>query len=277
MANCKKDLENLDNQNLDLENLEVENSKVENLKAEKLDIEQNKVEKFEHNPEMYVRTEMLVGADNMAKIKAAKVCVCGLGGVGSAVVEALVRAGVGSLRLVDFDTISASNLNRQLHTTLANIGEPKAAALAARIALINPACEVEVVFEKITAENVAEILSGVDYLVDAIDDVPAKIALIKMAKEQNLPLVVSLGTGNKIYPEMLEISDIAKTEVCPLARKIRYELKRLRITKVPVVYSKEIPNRVDTTSNTPASISFVPPVAGMILAGKVVRDICGIG
>lgn len=268
MANCKN--------NLDVFDLDLENPKVANLEVQNLEVENLENSKFEHNPEMYQRTEMLIGADNMAKIKAAKVCVCGLGGVGSAVVEALVRAGVGSLRLVDFDTISASNLNRQLHTTLANIGESKAAALAARIATINPACHVEVVFEKITAENVAEILDGVDYLVDAIDDVPAKIALIKTAKEQNLPLVVSLGTGNKIHPEMLEISDIAKTEVCPLARKIRYELKRLRITKVAVVYSKEIPNRVDTTTNTPASISFVPPVAGMILAGKVVRDICGI-
>ena len=227
--------------------------------------------------EFYLRTAMLLGEEKLARLLAAEVAVCGLGGVGSAAAEALARAGVGSLRLVDFDTIAGSNLNRQLHTTLDNIGEVKAAAMAERIAAINPRCRVEVCAERITAENAAELLADVDYIVDAIDDVPAKIALAVFARRQDVPLVMSMGTGNKLHPEQLELADISKTEVCPLARKLRRELKKYGITKgVPVVYTREQPQRADDSVNTPASISFVPPVAGMILAGKVVRDLAGI-
>lgn len=227
--------------------------------------------------EFYRRTAMLLGEERLARLLAARVAVCGVGGVGAAAAEALARAGVGSLRLIDFDTIAESNLNRQLHTTRDNVGEVKAAAMAARIAAINPHCSLEVVAEKITADNVARLLAEVDYIVDAVDDVPAKIALAVFARGQGVPLVMSMGTGNKLHPEQLELADISKTEVCPLARKLRRELKKYGITKgLPVVYTREQPRREDESCNTPASISFVPPVAGMILAGKVARDLAGI-
>ena len=229
------------------------------------------------NDEFYQRTAMLLGEEKLAVLLNAKVAVCGVGGVGAAATEALARSGVGSLRLIDFDTISKSNLNRQLHTNLQNVGMVKADAMRQRILTINPHCLVEVVPQLITAENTAEILSGVDYIVDAIDDVPAKIAVAVFAKENGIPLVVSMGTGNKVHPEKLELADISQTEVCPLARKLRRELKKRGISKgLPVVYTKEQPQRADNTCNTPASIAFVPPVAGMILAGKVVRDLTGI-
>lgn len=227
--------------------------------------------------EFYRRTAMLLGEDKLAQLLAARVAVCGVGGVGAAAAEALARAGVGSLRLIDFDTIARSNLNRQLHTTLENVGEVKAAAMSERIVSINPHCRVTVVADKITADNVSQLLSDVDYIVDAIDDVPAKISLTVFARRQGIPLVMSMGTGNKLYPEQLELADISQTEVCPLARKLRRELKKQGITNgLPVVYTREQPKRADESCNTPASISFVPPAAGMILAGKVVRDLAGI-
>ncbi|MGI5824254.1 MAG: tRNA threonylcarbamoyladenosine dehydratase [Bacillota bacterium] len=227
--------------------------------------------------EFYQRTAMLLGEENLLRLTAARVCVCGVGGVGSAAAEALARSGVGFLRLVDFDTVSRSNLNRQLHTNLSNIGAVKAVALKERLTGINPYCDLEIAAERITAENTAALLDGMDYIVDAVDDVPAKIAIAVFARDRQIPLVVSMGTGNKIHPELLELADISKTEVCPLARKLRRELKKQGIVKgLPVVYSKEQPRRADETCNMPASIAFVPPVAGMILAGKVVRDLTGI-
>ncbi len=240
--------------------------------------------------EFYQRTELLLGAAAIEALKAAKVAVCGIGGVGAAATEALARAGVGALRLIDFDEISPSNLNRQLHTTRQNIGQVKAAAMADRIATINPDCQVEVQAEKITAQTVAGLLDGVDYIIDAIDDVPGKLALIQYAREKQIPIVVSLGTGNKLYPEHLELADISQTQVCPLARKLRRELKKLGIVKgLTVVYSKEqpiVPNvahkeaivgeREVYQKVVPGSVSFVPPVAGMILAGRVVRALAGV-
>lgn len=252
----------------------------ENSREKKLyNIEENRSEHLAQirGDEFYQRTAMLLGEDKLARLLAARVAVCGVGGVGAAAAEALARAGVGRLRLIDFDTIAKSNLNRQLHTTRENVGEVKAAAMAERITAINPHCRVEVLPEKITAGNVAQLLADVDYIVDAIDDVPAKIALAVFAREQGVPLVMSMGTGNKLHPEQLELADISKTEVCPLARKLRRELKKYGITKgLPVVYTREQPIRADESCNTPASISFVPPVAGMILAGKVIRDLAGI-
>ena len=227
--------------------------------------------------EFYQRTAMLIGEEKLAKLISSTVVVCGIGGVGAAATEALARSGVGNLRLVDFDTIAKSNLNRQLHTTLKNVGEVKAKAMADRINSINPDCKVEVIAEKITTENIGEILKGTDYIIDAIDDVPAKIGIAVFARKNSIPMVMSMGTGNKVHPEMLELADISQTEVCPLARKIRRELKKYGISKnLPVVYTKEQPQRADTTVNTPASIAFVPPVAGMILAGKAVRDLTGL-
>lgn len=225
----------------------------------------------------YQRTVALLGEEALSKLLRARVAVCGLGGVGAACAEALARSGVGALRLIDYDIISRSNLNRQLHTTLRTIGEGKAAALRERIMGICPYCQVEAQAEKVTEMNVAELLTDVDYLVDAVDDIPAKIAIACFAREQKIPLVSSMGTGNKLHPECLELADISQTEVCPLARKLRRELRRLGITKgISVVYSKESPKKTGTFDGPPASIAFVPPVAGMILAGKVVRDLCGV-
>ena len=227
--------------------------------------------------EFYQRTAMLMGEEKLTHLIKSRVAVCGVGGVGAAATEALVRSGIGSLRLIDFDRIAKSNLNRQLHTTMDSVGMVKAEAMKNRILAINPQCQVDVRAEKISAENVAELLTDVDYIVDAIDDVPAKIEIAVFAKEHNIPLIVSMGTGNKVHPEMLELSDISKTEVCPLARKLRRELKKRGIAKgLPVVYTKEQPQKADKESNTPASIAFVPPVAGMIMAGKVVRDLAGL-
>lgn len=234
------------------------------------------VEKIETD-DFYSRTKMLLGSEKLLKLINAKVAICGLGGVGSAAAEALARGGIGFLRLIDFDKIAKSNLNRQLHTTLDNIGCLKAEALQNRLESINENCSFDVVNQKITADNLDSLLSGVDYIVDAIDDVPAKIALAVWAKTKGIPIVSAMGTGNKIHPELLEIADISKTQVCPLARKMRRELKKHGIEKgLWVVYSQEIPQRAENETNTPASISFVPPAAGMILAGKVIRDLAGV-
>lgn len=234
------------------------------------------LEKIETD-DFYSRTKMLLGSEKLLKLINAKVAVCGLGGVGSAAAEALARGGIGFLRLIDFDKIAKSNLNRQLHTTLDNIGCLKAEALQKRLESINENCSFDVVNQKITADNLDSLLSGVDYIVDAIDDVPAKIALAVWSKTKGIPIVSAMGTGNKIHPELLEIADISKTQVCPLARKMRRELKKHGIEKgLWVVYSQEIPQRAENETNTPASISFVPPAAGMILAGKVIRDLAGL-
>ena len=225
----------------------------------------------------YARTKMLIGENSLRKLLAARVVVCGLGGVGSAAAEALARAGVGNLRLIDFDSIDPSNLNRQLHTNRDNIGQPKALALKARLQNINAYCELETGQAKLTAENMSELIGKPDYVLDAIDDAPAKIALALYCHQQNIPLVMSMGTGNKLHPELFELADISKTSVCPLAKKIRVSLKKQGIEQgITVVYSKESPTRADTSCNTPASISFVPPVAGMILAGQVIRDLAGL-
>lgn len=225
----------------------------------------------------YQRTVALLGEEALLRLLHAKVAVCGLGGVGAACAEALARSGVGALRLIDYDIISRSNLNRQLHTTLQTVGESKAAVLRERIFTICPHCQVEARTEKVTEASVADLLADVDYLVDAVDDIPAKIAIACFARKQEIPLVSSMGTGNKLHPEQLELADISQTEVCPLARKLRRELRRLGITKgISVVYSKESPKKTGTFDGPPASIAFVPPVAGMILAGKVVRDLCGV-
>lgn len=227
--------------------------------------------------EFYQRTAMLLGEEKLAILLNAKIAVCGVGGVGSAAAEALARSGIGNLRLIDFDIITKSNLNRQIHTNMQNIGTIKAEAMRERILSVNPLCNVEVIPKLITKENVERLLYGVDYIADAIDDVPAKTEIAVFAKKNRIPLIMSMGTGNKIHPEMLELADISKTEVCPLARKIRRELKKHGISKdIPVVYTKEQPVKFDKTVNTPASISFVPPVAGMILAGKIVRDLTGL-
>ncbi len=237
--------------------------------------------------ERRVRTEKLIGVAGCEKLAASTVAVCGLGGVGSYVVEALARAGVGRLILIDFDTVSVSNINRQIEALTETVGLAKAMVLKERIASINPESCVETRLEKLTAENIGDVVlsQSIDFLVDAIDDVSAKISLLLQAKSFGLPVVSVMGTGNKLYPELLEIADISKTEVCPLARKVRKVLKAQGIVRgIPVVYSKEIPVHKQTVAGEAkeadgvvGSISFVPGAAGLIAAGFVVRSLLGQG
>lgn len=214
----------------------------------------------------------LIGNENVEKLKKARVIVFGLGGVGGALAEALVRAGIGNLTIVDGDSINVTNINRQAFAFNSTIGAPKTDAAEAKLLDINKHVKITKISEfynEITAKSYN--FANYDYICDAIDSVNEKILLIKNAVESGTPIISSMGTGNKLHPEMLELSDISKTAYCPLAKAVRTGLRHVGINHLNVVYSKEPP--IETGSRTPASISFVPPAAGMIMAGKVVRDI----
>ena len=232
------------------------------------------------------RTGMLIGKEAVQKLEKAKVAVFGIGGVGSFVVEGLTRAGVGNLVLIDPDDISVTNLNRQIHATHRTIGESKVEVMRQRILDINPDANVEIYkgneFED-GEENI--ISSSFSYIVDAVDTVTTKIKLIEKAKKENVPIISCMGTGNKLDPSKFEITDIYKTTVCPLAKVMRKELRKRNIQDLKVLYSKEEPIKVDTDieeSNldrkklVPGSISFVPSVAGLMIAGEVIKDIINI-
>ncbi len=232
----------------------------------------------------YSRTELLVGEEGMRILRAARVAVFGIGGVGSYTVEALARCGIGSLVLVDNDKVSVTNLNRQLIALRSTIGLAKTQVAKERIRDIDPDIVVhtyETFFNRDT-ENLFDFTSY-DYIVDAIDTVSSKLLLIEKAKEADVPILSCMGTGNKLDASKFEITDISKTSVCPLAKVMRTELKKRRIRKVKVLYSKEPPIRnrdlQETKGNTgrpvPGSISFVPSVAGLLIAGEVVRDLLG--
>lgn len=218
----------------------------------------------------FERTENLIGKENLEKLKAKKVAVFGIGGVGSFAVEGLARVGIENFVLIDNDTISVTNINRQIHSNYNTIGKYKVDEMAKRILEINPNINVESL--KIFFKNEEDIdFLDIDYIVDAIDSVSSKINLIKIANKLNIPIISSMGTGNKLNPTELEVSDISKTTVCPLAKVIRKELRKENINHLKVVYSKEEPIKVE--SKTPASISFVPSVAGLIIASEVVKDL----
>ena len=227
----------------------------------------------------FSRTALLIGEANVEKLKKARVAVFGLGGVGSYVVEALARSGVGCLDLIDNDVVSESNIHRQLIALHSTVAKPKTHVTAARVKDINPNATVythDVFFLPETAETFD--FSAYDYVVDAIDTVSGKLALIERAKRANTPVISSMGTGNKQNPSLFEIADIAKTSVCPLARVMRRELKKRGIEHVKVLYSKEEPLQsglADEKSGKqiPASISFVPSVAGLLIAGEVIKDL----
>ncbi len=230
------------------------------------------------------RTEMLLGQAGIAKLKKARVAVFGIGGVGSYTCEALARSGVGALLLVDNDTIAPSNLNRQLIATCKTIGCTKVDVMRERILSINPDAAVSAFPVFYTAENADSIdLSACDYIVDAIDTVSSKLLLIKKAKQLGIPIISCMGTGNKLDPFMFEITDLSKTSVCPLARVMRRELKKAGIAHLKVLYSKEHPktplfqneteNELSARRQTPGSIAFVPSVAGLMIAGEVIRDL----
>ena len=223
--------------------------------------------------ERFSRSARIFGIENQEKLKMAKVLVFGLGGVGGAVTEALARSGVGTLGLVDKDTVDITNINRQLIATESTIGMKKTDSCEKRLLEINPNIKLNKYDLFYLPETADEInLSEYDYIVDAIDNVTAKLELIKRAKNENIRIISSMGTGNKIHPEMLEIADISKTSVCPLARVIRRELRNNGINHLTVVYSKEEPQNIDG-DRTPASSTFVPISAGILIASKVVQDI----
>ena len=227
----------------------------------------------------FSRTALLIGEEGLEKLKKARVAVFGVGGVGGYVVEALARSGVGALELIDKDVVSVSNINRQIIALHSTVGRLKTEVAAERARDINPDIDVTVrnVFYLPETANQFDF-SVYDYVVDAIDTVSGKIALIEQAKQANTPVISSMGAGNKLDPTAFDVSDIAKTSVCPLARVMRRELKARGIEHVKVVYSKEIPlpsKCVDeeTGKAVPGSIAFVPSVVGLIIASEVIKDL----
>lgn len=229
----------------------------------------------------HTRSVPLLGEDGLAALQSARVAVFGIGGVGGHLCEALARAGVGELHLFDKDTVSLTNINRQAVALHSTVGLPKVEVMKARIADINPDCRVvthEVFYLPENAD--AYDLSGYDYIADAIDTVSAKIELICRAKAQGVPIISAMGAGNKLDPSAFRVSDLSKTQGCPLARIMRRELGARGIKHLCVVYSEEKPQPSRLPSehgkHIPASLSFVPPVMGLIMAGKIVRDLAGI-
>lgn len=223
------------------------------------------------------RSELLIGSEALAKLRSSKVAVFGVGGVGSFTTEALARSGVGHFLLVDNDTVNITNINRQLVALHSTIGRPKVEIMKERIHEINPNAQVDILQRFYLPEVADEILcDDLDYIVDAIDTVTAKIDLVVQAKQREIPIISVMGAGNKLDPSRFEVADIYKTSYCPLAKVMRYELKRRDIRNLKVVYSKEEPIRqhYETGENqVPGSMSFVPPVAGMIAASEVVKDL----
>ena len=243
----------------------------------------------------FSRTELVIGKEGLEKLSNAKVAIFGLGGVGSFVLEGLVRAGVGSFVLIDDDRICLTNLNRQILATRKTVGQPKVEVAKQRILDINPDANVEIHQEFFMPETEGILDNSIDYIVDCIDTVTAKIELVIRADKLNIPIISCMGTGNKLDPTRFEVTDIYKTIVCPLAKVMRKELRSRGIKKLKVVYSKEEPVRLnETTENSckhncicppgtkrkctirnqvPGSVSFVPSVAGLIIAGEVVKSI----
>ena len=234
--------------------------------------------------EKFSRTEMLIGNDGLEKLKDSKVAVFGLGGVGSFVCEGLARSGVGNFVLVDFDKVDESNINRQLIATVKTIGMHKVDLMRERILEINPEANVEVHREFYMADSTSDIITeDLSYAVDCVDTIMAKIAVICKCDELDVPVISSMGTGNKLDPTMFEVADIFETSVCPLARIMKKDLKKRNIKKLKVVYSKEHPiNTNDCPINkdrkfkVKGSVSFVPSVAGLIIAGEVIKDISDV-
>ncbi|HAN10482.1 MAG TPA: tRNA cyclic N6-threonylcarbamoyladenosine(37) synthase TcdA [Clostridiales bacterium] len=231
----------------------------------------------------FSRMEILIGTQALEKLKQSKVAIFGIGGVGGYALEGLVRCGIGSFVLVDDDVVSITNINRQIIATTSTLEKSKVEVARERILDINPNVKVTIHQKFYLPETRAELVNNTyDYIVDAVDTVTAKIDLVLEAARLNIPIISSMGTGNKLYPTMLEVSDISKTSVCPLAKVMRRELRRRGINSLKVVYSKEEPikakqfiqqDKESKKRQTPGSISFVPSVAGLIIASEVVKDI----
>jgi len=226
----------------------------------------------------FIRTELVLGAENLQRLQAAKVAVVGLGGVGGHAAEALARSGVGMLILIDHDLVAISNLNRQIVALEATIGRPKVEVMAERIAQINPACRVIAHQAYYSRENHQQLLpEDLTFVADAIDSVRSKVDLIEACLKQGIPLISSLGAGNKVDPTRLKVADISQTHTCPLARAVRGALRKRGIERgVAVVFSDErtVGKRA---GSTPGSTAFVPGAAGLVMASWIVRQICGEG
>lgn len=235
----------------------------------------------------FSRTELIFGREALERLEASRVAVFGIGGVGGHTVEALARSGVGALDLIDSDTVSLTNINRQIVATQSTLGRYKVDVAAERVRDINPDCKVTVykVFYDPDSASLFDF-TRYDYVVDAVDTVSAKLCLIENAVAKSVPIISSMGAGNKVDPTAFEVADIYKTSVCPLARVMRYELKKRGIKHLKVVYSKEPPISPDpdvlrdcveegAKKQPPGSNAFVPSVAGLIIAGEVVKDLIG--
>lgn len=236
----------------------------------------------------FSRTELLIGTEAEARVRDASVMVFGVGGVGSHCIEALARCGVGKLTLIDNDRVSLTNINRQSIAYHSTVGRYKTEVMRERIRDICPDICVDTYEMFVLPDNIDALFGQTgkpDYIIDAIDTVSAKIALVELAQREHIPIISSMGTGNKLHPELFRIADLAETRVCPLCRVMRKELKNRGIIHLKVLYSEEKP--VDTGGRTtgedmgarrsvPGSISFVPPAAGLIIAGEVIRTLAGV-
>lgn len=229
--------------------------------------------------EKFSRTELLIGKNAGEKLAKSRVAVFGVGGVGGYVVEALVRSGVGTLDLIDNDDVSISNINRQIIATTKTVGRSKVEVAKERALEINPDVKINIYQMFYTPDSASQFdFSQYDYVVDAIDTVGGKLSLVEMSKLAEVPIICAMGAGNKLDSTKFEVADISETSVCPLARVMRTELKKRNISDVKVVYSKEIPQKSDlidekTGKSIPGSISFVPSVVGLIIAGEVIKDL----
>ncbi len=231
--------------------------------------------------ERFSRTARIFGDDGMERLRNSRVAVFGVGGVGSYIAEGLARSGVGHILLIDSDDVDITNLNRQIEALSNTVGQPKAEAMKQRILLINPECDVVVHNCFFLPENSAEFdFTEYDYVADAVDTVTAKIELVMKAQREGVPIISCMGTGNKLCPALLEVEDIYKTSVCPLARVMRQELKKRGVKRLKVVYSKEEPIKAFASEeenryrrSIPASAVFVPAAAGLIIASEIVKDI----
>lgn len=226
----------------------------------------------------FTRTKCLIGTEAFEKLQHSHVIVFGIGGVGGYVVEALVRSGIGEITIVDNDVVSESNINRQIIALHSTVGKPKVEVMKERALDINPVLKIHTVQTFFLPENAGDFtFSDYSYVVDAVDTVTAKIEIIRSAKEAGVPVISSMGTGNKLDPSKFQIADISKTSVCPLARVMRRELKARHISKVKVLFSTEESAGVVTDSSNgrhaPASIAFVPSTGGLMIAGEVVKDL----
>ena len=224
---------------------------------------------------LFIRSKALIGAEGVNRLRKLRVAVFGIGGVGGYMVEALARAGVGTLYLVDGDTVSPSNLNRQLYALTSTIGQYKTAAAAARIADINPACTVHQIVQHILPDadgslSFLPFLSDIDCIVDAVDTISLKVALAAEAENRGIPIIAAMGCGNKLRADLFQFADIYDTAVCPLCKTMRGLLKKRGVRKLRVLYSKEVPA---VRSRPPSSVSWVPAAAGILLAGELLNQI----